>query len=428
MARGKKLEYEYGHEFQEEILHLAIRNGRFLRESRGALKWEYFSAPDHKVIADLVLQYFDKYQRPPSKGVLLEEVRKTLRGNKHLPATAVRGEITRIWQLENVSLEHVSGQVRDFAATQAAKDLIAQFEEYAERGEQDHWFREVDKALSIRHPEPTLVPYEVGMEERFRSYKSGFHKSSPIKTRIAQLDKLLLGGVDPGEMVVVLGLRGKGKSHCLINMGAAAVEQGKTVYHISCEMYVPTIHRRYDQRLTKMKDKEIAATPVELVEAMKKYYGKLFVASYPKNSLSPSGLRNVLNRKGPPDLLIVDYGKLMRSDTRRLARHEEIGDIYAALRDIGQEFNCPVWTAAQVNRQGYSQSASEGDVITQEHLAESIQIADHADIILSLNRTSSEQSANKARIWVDKNREGPDGEMINVMADWSRSLIQGRNN
>jgi replicative DNA helicase len=312
--------------------------------------------------------------------------------------------------------------VREFAATVGARSIISEFDAYAERGEYEEWRKALDAVLRLRHPEPALVKYGTGMEERLSSYKHGFVKSKPVPTFSMKFNKLLLGGLDAGEMGVVLGLRGYGKSHILVALGASAVQAGKKVYHVSLEMGRRSVLRRYDTSLTGLPPKELAGQAGE--QTKKLGASNLWVGSYPANTLSPSALRSMVSRRGRPDLLIVDYGRIMRPDFRTDTPYTQIGDIYAALRDIGIEFDCAVWTAGQVNRLGYGKQDSEGDVITLEQVAESIQIGDHADVVVSWNATRQEIHDHKGRLWVDKNREAEDKVMLHMEADWSLSRLK----
>ena len=420
-------QYPFGFDFQREVLHLAIRNGDFLRESRGALEFDHFTDPLHQAIAHEVFDHFDQYGRPPSKGSLLERLKDQAKDNQALPLAKVRAEVREVWGLEQISKRHVAKKVRSFASESKVKLLLTEYEGYADQGRQEEWFQEVKGALLLRHPEPALIsPYDKGVAERFKGYKGGFKKEKPIPVGLTALNKALLGGVDHGELAVILGLRGAGKSHCLVHFGASAMEKGYRVYHVSMEMSTRTVERRYDQRLLKITDREIAAKPVYYARKMSKYKGLLWVASYPSKTLSPSGLRSMLTRKGAPDLLVVDYGRIMRPDRVGMSKWEEIGDIYAALRDIGIEFQCAVWTASQVNRKGYEKSGSEGDLITLEHISESIQIGDHADIVVTFNQTQDEYDQKQARLWLEKSRESHDKVEFPVRADWSKSLLQER--
>ncbi len=52
-----------------------------------------------------------------------------------------------------------------------------------------------------------------------------------------------------------------------------------------------------------------------------------------------------------PDVLIVDYADIMRSSNKYNERRFELELIYQELRNIAIQFNIPVITATQLNRE-----------------------------------------------------------------------------
>ena len=71
-------------------------------------------------------------------------------------------------------------------------------------------------------------------------------------------------------------------------------------------------------------------------------------------------------------------------------------------------------TASQTNRSGLN-----AEVITMESISEAFNKCFVADFIFSLSRTAQDKQANKGRIFIAKNRNGPDGLVFPVFADWS---------
>ena len=82
----------------------------------------------------------------------------------------------------------------------------------------------------------------------------------------------------------------------------------------------------------------------------------------------------------------------------------ELERIYEHLRGLAQEFDCPCYTASQTNRSGLN-----AEVITMESISEAFNKCFVADFIFSLSRTIEDKSTNSGRVFVAKNRNGPDG-------------------
>ena len=88
------------------------------------------------------------------------------------------------------------------------------------------------------------------------------------------------------------------------------------------------------------------------------------------------------------------------------------------MRAIAQEFNCPVWTASQTNRSGLN-----AEVVTMESISEAFNKCFVADFICSISRTRKDKNANTGRMFVAKNRNGPDGIVYPIFMDTANIKI-----
>ena len=114
------------------------------------------------------------------------------------------------------------------------------------------------------------------------------------------------------------------------------------------------------------------------------------------------------------DMIVVDYGDLLRSTNtnRNAEKRHELESIYEELRGMAQEFKCPVVTASQTNRKGLNE-----EVITMESISEAFNKCFVADFIISLSRTIKDRNCNIGRLFIAKNRQGPDGIIYSVFMD-----------
>jgi hypothetical protein len=96
----------------------------------------------------------------------------------------------------------------------------------------------------------------------------------------------------------------------------------------------------------------------------------------------------------------------------------ELESIYEELRGIAQEFNCPIWTASQTNRSGLN-----AEVITMESISEAFSKCFVADFIFSLSRTVEDKAVDAGRVFVAKNRNGPDGIIYPIAMDTRKVMI-----
>jgi hypothetical protein len=73
-----------------------------------------------------------------------------------------------------------------------------------------------------------------------------------------------------------------------------------------------------------------------------------------------------------------------------------------------------VWTASQTNRSGLN-----AEVVTMESISEAFNKCFVADFIFSVSRTVDDKKTNSGRIFIAKNRNGPDGIVMPLYMDTS---------
>jgi hypothetical protein len=119
-----------------------------------------------------------------------------------------------------------------------------------------------------------------------------------------------------------------------------------------------------------------------------------------------------------PDLIILDYADLININSYSGDKRSALEDLYIDLRGMADELRMPVWTATQVNREGYKNDIAKGD-----NLSESFAKLFTADFVGSLNRNETDKENNTGKFHTIKTRFGPDGTtfMCDIVLD--RGLI-----
>jgi len=206
-------------------------------------------------------------------------------------------------------------------------------------------------------------------------------------------------------------------------LGANAIAEGKTVIHYTLELQETVIATRYDSCITGYPLSDIINFKEEVYEEIKDIEGTLIVKEYPTKSASTNTIRAHLSRlikRGiRPGMIIVDYADLLKPVVVRKEKRNELESIYEELRAISTEFQCPIWTASQTNRSGLS-----AEVITMEQISEAFNKCFVADFIFSVSRSIEEKQNNLGKIFIAKNRNGPDGMVYDIFMDTSNVKIK----
>jgi replicative DNA helicase len=244
-----------------------------------------------------------------------------------------------------------------------------------------------------------------------------------VTTGWSEIDKICGGGLGKSELGVVVAPTGAGKSMVLVHLGAQAIREGKTVVHYTMELQDTIIATRYDSCITGYPLSDIINFKEEVYEEIKDLDGTLIVKEYPTKSASTntikSHLAKLLKRGIKPGMIIVDYADLLKPTVVRKEKRSELESIYEELRAISTEFQCPVWTASQTNRSGLN-----AEVITMEQISEAFNKCFVADFIFSISRTIEDKQNNLGKMFIAKNRNGPDGMVYNIFMDTSNVSIK----
>lgn len=266
--------------------------------------------------------------------------------------------------------------------------------------------------------------------------KIAMHQASPgIPTEFPDLDRLIGGGLKPGEMFVLAARPSIGKTALalniirnIINRETDGPRSRRKVAFFSLEMTDKQIIQRllcteakvplsaiYEGSLQDADTQRLGAAVDSLRRA------NLFIDS--TSAISVFELRakaRKMKELNGIDLIVIDYLQLMRAGDRSAeSRQVEVAAISGGLKAIAKELNVPVLVLAQLSRESEkAANPKENPLPKLSHLRESGAIEQDADVVVFLHRNrdeSKEDSADgqkdgiKSMLIVEKNRNGRTG-------------------
>lgn len=279
-----------------------------------------------------------------------------------------------------------------------------------------------------------------------------------VASGIDRLDEML-GGFHPGELIVMGGRPGMGKSSLALSIGTHAASCGHGVAYVSLEMDAASIALRAISEATAMQRRPVAYSGARRgtlsEDEMRAYTQAAHDLRDMPMSLTPPQCRDLdsiyssvkrmqklfASRGTPLGLVIVDYVQLVRAGKK--TRFEEVTEISIALKSMALTLGVPVLALSQLNR---GVDSREDHRPMTSDLRESGQLEQDADVILFcyrpehyLMRESTEDMESedlrdhfsaleacrgKMEIIVDKQRNGETGTVI-VRFDPATNFIQG---
>jgi len=405
---------KFGTSFQIKIISALLSDRIFLQTVYDILKPEAFDSEANEWLVKIILKHFDEFSKLPTLDVFKVEIDKVQRD---VLKQSVLDNLKQVWnQLESDDLEYVKEQTLEFCKNQNFKGAILESVQLLEEGKFDVIKEKIDNAM--KSGQDTDIGHEYKLDVKVR-YESNIRNVIPTGWDV--IDELVDGGFGKGELILFAAPPGIGKSWALINVGMAAVKAGKTVVHYTLELNEGYVGQRYDAILTGTAVPNLKYNIEEVERQVSNLSGELIVKYWPTKSAGLNAIRASLDKltlQGKkPDVIICDYADLLLGNSRK-ERHEELEELVEGLRGIAGEYECPLYTASQINRSG-----ADADVITGTSIAGSFSKLMTADFVVSLSRKIEDKLAGTGRWHVIKNRFGPDGMTLPSKANMSNGRM-----
>lgn len=362
-------------------------------------------------------------------------------------------------------------QLREIASEKATGEAITEAMEVLRNGVQDgrefykghedararllERFQQIDRDLTMQDaPEGDVREERSDILSDYAERKNARERgtSQGILFGVDEIDRKV-GGMQPGELVLVAGSSSSGKSSFAVQAAwSASVEQKKNVVFLTTETLRPQIRRKLVSRHSKLpmfdlpeglNNRDLKAGTLDTTQEAKLMevvddltnnpsYGHLYVAQVPRSASLPSLEQRLyrIQRRFQIDLVIVDYLALLTVDRRRESTREELSNLMKEAKLLAVTFDnargVPLLSPWQMNRSGQEAAASTG-VYTMRAMAETSEAANSADVILTMvpPEDNSERYADLT-MQILKNRDGETASGMIVQADYATSAFMSR--
>ena len=408
----------YGKAFQEGLVQLILEDRGFADQISEVLDINFLELEYLKMFVRKLIKYRTKYGKHPSREALLTILRTEYENEDEVAFSQLMEYCEKTDIREVSDAEYIKEVSLEFCRKQKLKEAMIESVNLLQSCSFDEISKVINDALKLGSENNFGYDYLLDFEERFMP-----KFRNPVSTGWDEIDKISNGGLGKSELGVVIAPTGAGKSMVLVHLGAEALKQNKTVVHYTLELQDTVVASRYDSCITSYPLSDLKNFKSEIYDVVKDIEGKLIVKEYPTKSASTNTIKThltKLQKRGiKPGLIVVDYADLLRPVTVRKEKRNELESIYEELRAISQEFECPVWTASQTNRSGLN-----AEVITMEQISEAFNKCFVADFICTISRTIEDKQKNQGKMFIAKNRNGPDGIIYDIFMDTSNVCIK----
>lgn len=420
-------QFNFDRRFQIGVLGLMSQNYDFLIVACDVIIPDYFEDKILGWFFQTIRNYFMDFQQRPTSNVIWNEVLKATKSGR-IKDTEVSSYVEIYKQLENPvdEKEYVIKEVVSFCRRQALRKTFLEVAPQINSDDPEVFATIEEKVRAACNlGTDTLnigTQYFMDIEERLRIRALG-DEFPRAPTGITELDNFIGGGIKPGQLCVWIAGTGIGKSIALCHVGKRSIVQGYKIVHYTLELNEADIAERYDASWSNIDVYDLSTSTQDVKDSLEKFknrYGNSkIIKFYPTKSAGISTIKAHLNQLRSnafnPDLVIVDYGDLLKHSSNYNDEYSDLGNTFAELRGLAGELNIPLITATQANRAG-----NQADELDLGMIGDSFKKAQIADCIIGICMSKEEKQNDMARLVLLKNRNGPTGISIKINTDYKR--------
>ena len=337
---------------EQKILSNLIFDENYCRKVIPFIKKEYFADRKEVILADEIVSFFTKYNKPASKEILQIEIsnRKDLNDKELSELGDFIGTLSQEPVNADWMLEHTEKFCKDRAVYNGVLSAIRIIDGNDKHQTKDAIPSILSDALAVSFDNHIGHDYLDDHNERYDFYHRVEEK---VAFDLDMFNKITKGGLSKKTLNICLAGTGVGKSLFMCHVGAGCLTQGKNVLYITMEMAEERIAERIDANLLnltmdelKVIDRDIYESRIAKITAKTK--GKLIVKEYPTAGAHSGHFRALLEelklkREFKPDIIFIDYLNICASQ-----RMKQGGSI--------NEYNVPIVSATQTTRSGFTNS------------------------------------------------------------------------
>lgn len=418
--------------FEESLITAMVTDDQFAQQMMDVIELKYFELSYTTKIAQLLVQHYKNYETFPSVN-LLESIITKEEKDESLRRQCV-GFIAQIKKKVDFNdLEYVKDKSLQFFRVKnlyrVLDDEILPLLERAET-ENGNFLEQISSIVqkaAVKGSEKNIgYSYLDDEVERFSEENYG-----KVPTPWEFMNKILKGGWGNGRLISAIGPAGAGKSHYCVNAGIGALTsvkengEGHTVVHYTAELSDFEVAIRYDAGITGTEIDDVPSSKERVLDHLKTKLpagAKLIIKSYPMRTASVQTIKNHLSQLKVqgiiPNLIIIDYGDLLKSSTEDKERRHNLESIWIEMKSLAQQMNVPIFTVTQTNRGAYN-----SDIVTPDQVSEDYSKIMHSDVIFTIARNMEQKQSGIGKIYIAKNRQGKDGQIMAYRIDTGKCAI-----
>jgi len=411
--------------FEDAILAQSLRDEAFLKKAAAVCQAHHFSTKERSWLWGVIHGNWTKYHERTSTKIVAARARHEFdEVDKRKPYIVLA---KKVFKKKPKSPRAILDELERFVRHVSIQLAIEESAVLLEKGKVDDAEKAIQKsARSVtRQRKYTHIPWIEQFDERQEQRKH--EKEHPeefttIPLGFPRIDRTLSGGLRKGELALIMGTTGRGKSIFLTNTVQASIARGYNAIYFAFEMPARQIAARQDSRWSgfrynqfkgfDFKPSELRKLKRQLRKAERQFRNRLHIVSMPVRSATildvRAAIEDVREEYGfEADMIAMDSGDHLRSlesygGNFRLQQAE----VYWAMKELAEEDGYAVVSSTHAGREWAKK------VATAEASSEAYDKSRIADAVMSLNDPLEIGRKGRKTIIEDDDDDEDEGEEI----------------
>lgn len=433
---GGFAEFSFGPTFQEEMLAIMLSDLTLAIKAVKFVPKERLYSDAHRYLFEQIKKHVESRSMTPT----MVEIEDDLKTVEKVKRRMLQKFCKMIFDLKPKSSEYIKDKLTDYAKRNAFIEIFQGAQTFyntkMHQEAYEYTMNGIGDLYTINFREDAAIT--IGQFEEIRQHylhqsAMGTHR---IPTNIGPLDEILRGGLEKGELGILLAEPKKGKSIGLIHMGCAALMMNRgRVAHFVLEGTTEQTVLRYQTRLTEIQYRDLETDHLKVPQRErlngieKKYRNRLDLipmnAHWTYTALDVESKIKELTRIGrKPDLVVIDYGDLLRHHEPTDSARQEQTEVFRALKRIAMMHGVAIWTASQARRP--NENPDKEYILRARDIAECFEKVRIADLVCTLNQTQRERRHGVMRFCIDIYRSADTDKIVRLVQDYERMIFYSK--
>jgi len=377
------------------------------------LKKEYFQDVNDKILFEIIENYVMKYNRFPTKEAMAIDL-SAMTGVNDEQVKTIAKTIEQLDYDPKTELDWIVDKTEKFVQERSVYNAIMQSIQILDNKDNKNGKGAIPQILS----DALAISFDTNIGHNFLDdadsrYEFYHRKEEKIAFNLDYMNRITKGGLSKKTLNVLMASTGGGKSLFMCHCAAGNLLDGKNVLYITMEMAEERIAERIDANLMNVTMDELGEMNKEtydrkLARVKNKTTGKLIIKEYPTASAGSANFRHLINelklkKNFVPDIIYIDYLNICASSRMKYGSNVNtymyVKAIAEELRGLAVEFNVPIVSATQTNREGFNNSD-----IDMTNTSESIGLPATCDLMLGLITSEELEGLGQLMVKQLKNR------------------------